>query len=205
MKRFLLDWATFEGVPIEAFGEWKVKCLENIKNRLHKIFYQNSRRVKMEVMKRRDVIEYLSTFHSKFVVTAIDKTTSNVGVVCKKFYIKNILVECGLWPGEVSGTYEISTQSKQGIIKKLKDGVSFFGVKQTDDCSDFLPYIYSTIKMHKKPIKFRFIISSRKCTTKPLARVAMLGLKECQKQNQAYCKAIKQYTGINMFFLLQIT
>ena len=29
----------------------------------------------------------------------------------------------------------------------------------------------------------------------------MLGLKECQKQNQAYCKAIKQYTGINMFFI----
>ena len=58
-------------------------------------------------------------------------------------------MECGLWPGGVSETYELSTQSKQGIIKKSKDGVSFFGVKQTDDCSDFLPYIYSTIKMHK--------------------------------------------------------
>ena len=29
----------------------------------------------------------------------------------------------------------------------------------------------------------------------------MLGLKECQKQNKAYCTAIKQYTGINMFFI----
>ena len=55
--------------------------------------------------------------------------------------------------------------------------------------------------MHKKPIKFRYIISSRQCTTKPLAKAAMLGLKLCQSQNQAYCKAIKQYTGINMFFI----
>ena len=196
----LSNWAKFEGLPIEAFGEWKVKCLYNIKNRLHKIFYQQSKGVKGEVMKRRDVIEYLSTFHSKFVVTAIDKTSSNVGVVCKKFYIKNILQECGLWPGGISETYEIPTQSKQGIINKLKHGVSFFGVKQTDDSCESLPYIYSSIKMHKKPIKFRYIISSRKCTTKPLARAAMLGLKECQKQNQAYCKAIKKYTDINIFF-----
>ena len=29
----------------------------------------------------------------------------------------------------------------------------------------------------------------------------MVGLKECQKPNQAFCKAIKQYTGINMFFI----
>ena len=55
--------------------------------------------------------------------------------------------------------------------------------------------------MHKKPIKFRYIISSRLWTTKPLAKKAMLGLKLCQQQNQAYYKAIKQYTGINMFFI----
>ena len=55
--------------------------------------------------------------------------------------------------------------------------------------------------MHKKTIKFCYIISSRQCTTKPLAKAAMLGLKLCQSQNQAYCKAIKQYTGINMFFI----
>ena len=29
----------------------------------------------------------------------------------------------------------------------------------------------------------------------------MLGLKECQKQNEIYCNALKRYTGINMFFI----
>ena len=56
--------------------------------------------------------------------------------------------------------------------------------------------------MHKKPIKFGYIIYSRQYTTKPLAKKAMLGLKLCQQQNQAYYKAIKQYTVINMFFII---
>ena len=122
-------------------------------------------------------------------------------MVCKKFYIKNILEECGLWPGSGNETYEVSNQNKGSIIDKLKQGVSFFNIKQSDCSRDDLPFIYSIIKMHKKPIKFRYIISSRQCTTKPLAKAAMLGLKLCQSQNQAYCKAIKQYTGINMFFI----
>ena len=75
--------------------------------------------VNKEVLRRRDVIDYLAPFHSKFVMTSIDKTTSNIGVVCKKFYIKNILEECGLWPGSGNETNEISNQSKESIIKKL--------------------------------------------------------------------------------------
>ena len=55
--------------------------------------------------------------------------------------------------------------------------------------------------MHKTPIKFCYIISSRLCTTKPLAKSAMLGHRECKKSHQAYCQAIKSYTGINMFFI----
>ena len=196
----LTNWARFENIPIEAFGEWRVKCLENIKNRLQNFFYQRKKGANKEVLESSDVIKYLENFHSMFVITSIDKTTSNIGVVCKKFYIKNILEECGLWPGSGNETYEVSQQNKQDIINKLKQGVSFFNINQSDCSHDDLPYIYSIIKMHKKPVKFCYIISSRQCTTKPLAKKAMLGLKLCQQQNQTYCKAIKQYTGINMFF-----
>ena len=40
IEQGLLNWAKFEGLPIEAFGEWKVKCLENIKHGLWKIFHK---------------------------------------------------------------------------------------------------------------------------------------------------------------------
>ena len=150
IEQGLINWARFENIPIEAFGEWKVKCLKNIKIRLQKVFYQCNYGVSKEVLGRRDVTEYLKKFHSKFVITSIDKTTSNIGVVCKKFYIKNILEECGLWPGSGNETYEVSKQNKQGIINKLKQGVSVFNVKQSDCSRDDLPYIYSIIKMHTK-------------------------------------------------------
>ena len=65
---------------------------------------------------------------------------------------KNILEECGLWPGSGNETYEVSNQNKGGIIDKLKQGVSFFNIKQSDCSRDDLPYIYSIIKMHKKQL-----------------------------------------------------
>ena len=43
--------------------------------------------------------------------------------------IKNILEEFGLWPGSGNKTYEVSNQNKGSIIKKLKQGVSFFNIK----------------------------------------------------------------------------
>ena len=100
----IFNWAKAEGVPVEAFGEWKTKCLAIIKERLNKIFYQKNNNQNGGILNRRDVVEYLDSFHSKYVITAIDKTSSNVGVVCKKFYIKNILEECGLWPGAQNST-----------------------------------------------------------------------------------------------------
>ena len=121
--------------------------------------------------------------------------------ICKKFYIKNILEECGLRPGVQNSTYRVPTESKRAILNKLKNGVRLFGAENYGDSQQGLPFIYSTIKMHKNPIKFRYIISSKYCTTKPLAKLAMLGLKECQKQNEIYCNALKRYTGINMFFI----
>ena len=38
IKQGLINWARFENIPIEAFGEWEVKCLQNIIIRLKKIF-----------------------------------------------------------------------------------------------------------------------------------------------------------------------
>ena len=105
--------------------------------------------------------------------------------------------------GGENKTYEIPTQNKQSIVNKLKSGLNFFHIKQSEDHKDGLPFIYSIIKMHKTPNKFSYIISSRLFTTKPLVKAAMPGLKECQKSNHADCQAIKNYTGI-CFLLLMI-
>ena len=96
------NWAKFEGVPIEAFGEWKVKLLCLLKNRLQKIFWQfNKNNIKNLgcVLGRRAVIDYLKEFHKKYVITLIDKTTNNFAIICKKFYISKLLEEVGSMGG----------------------------------------------------------------------------------------------------------
>ena len=56
--------------------------------------------------------------------------------------------------------------------------------------------------MHKNPIKLRFIIASCKSPNKTLARVAMLGLDACEKQLERFCEHIRNFTGINRFFII---
>ena len=57
--------------------------------------------------------------------------------------------------------------------------------------------------MHKNPIKFRYIVSCKDTSIKPIAQVSTQGLKLCQRQHMAYCKAIRNYTGINRFFIAE--
>ena len=43
-----------------------------------------------------------------------------------------------------------------------------FGIELSDD-DKRLPYLYWTPKLHKSPVKHRFIAGSSKCTTKQLS------------------------------------
>ena len=63
--------------------------------------------------------------------------------------------------------------------------------------------MYSLPKMHKNPVKFRYIVSSKNCPIKPIAKASTLGLKLCQTQHFYYCRAIRNYTGINRFFITE--
>ena len=155
------------------------------------------------VLKRDDVIEYLKEFQSKFVITLVDKTTNNFAFVCKKFYICSILKELGLWPGEEGLTYKKSNLNRQEVINKLRGGSDLFlKNERAEDIHYELPFIYAIVKMHKNPIKLRFIIASCKSPNKTLARVAMLGLDACEKQLERFCEHIRNFTGINRFFII---
>ena len=133
----------------------------------------------------------------------MDKTTNNFAFVCKKFYICSILRELGLWPGEEGLTYKKSDLSKPQVIDKLRRGSDFYlKNERVEDVHYDLPFIYAIVKMHKTPIKLRFIIASCKSPNKTLARVAMLGLDACEKQIERFCESIRNFTGINRFFII---
>ena len=206
IKKGIEGWAKYERLPIEAFKEWEVKLMDILKKRVGRLFFQH-RTMHMvppkNVLERDDVIEYLKELHTKFVVTLVDKTTNNFAFVCKKFYICSILRELGLWPGEEGLTYKKSDLSKPQVIDKLRRGSDFYLKNERfEDVHYELPFIYAIVKMHKTPIKLRFIIASCKSPNKTLARVAMLGLDACEKQIERFCESIRNFTGIIRFFAI---
>ena len=58
--------------------------------------------------------------------------------------------------------------SSEDIVSAHDTFMKFFGIELSDD-DKRLPYLYWPPKLHKSPVKHRFIAGSSKCTTKLLS------------------------------------
>ena len=127
-------------------------------------------------LKDQNSLDYLEQFHSKFVVTPIDKAANNVAIICKRFYINAILDELGI-PDNSSATYRISTLQSEQIVNINNELCKKFTKKELEDPQKILPVIYWIPKMHYSPCRKRFIIASSNCSTKPLSQLASKAFK----------------------------
>ena len=66
-----------------------------------------------------------------------------------------------------------------------------------------LPDIYWIPKLHKNPVKFRFIIASKRCTTKILSKHVSSIFSLFQKQIDTYHKKSHYYSGIKSYWIVQ--
>ena len=66
-----------------------------------------------------------------------------------------------------------------------------------------LPNMYWMSKMHKNPIKARFIIVSPKSSIKPLARTITSVFRLFFRQIQTYNDKCRFFTGVNTFWVVQ--
>ena len=73
------------------------------------------------------------------------------------------------------------------------------------DCvgNEKLPGIYWLPKLHKNPIKFRFIIAAPECSIKPLARSITSIFKLFQRQICTYNEISSFYSGTKTFWVIQ--
>ena len=58
-------------------------------------------------------------------------------------------------------------------------------------------------KMHKNPIKAKFIVASPKCSIKPLAKAITSAFRIFYKQIQSYHYKSRFFTGVNSFWVVQ--
>ena len=66
-----------------------------------------------------------------------------------------------------------------------------------------LPYLYCTPKLHKSPVKHRFIASSSKCTTKELSSLLTKILTVIKTGLEKYCSIKTSHTGVNNMWILK--
>ena len=178
-------------VPEIMFAEWKDAILTSVKNRLD----QFPSYAYDAVLMKPAVIEELSRLQDKFVFVPTDKASNNVSIVCKKFYVQ-------LHHDEInSNTYQPSQESVDDIITRHESFLSSHGIKLHPD-NKCLPYLYATTKMHKDPIKFRFITSGKNSSLTQLSVAVGLCLQRGLRIAKNHSKYNNKFHKRNDFYVI---
>ena len=180
---------------------WKLKLIEDVNNHINKIKQKFQSKKSNPTLKDPFVIEYLENLHKQFVLVPIDKAANNVAIVCKHYYVEVILKEIGIL-GKGNQTYEMSQEAKEGFIDETNVFARKLGYKIEEDFKE-LPSMYWIPKMHKTPIKHRFIVASKKCCTKPISTAVSNAFKLIFRQTKNFHLKSKFEQNYNKFWVVE--
>ena len=149
------------------------------------------------VLKDQSVLKELSSLHQHYVLTPVDKASKNIAITCKSFYLKTIFNE--LQSGEV---YQSTLLSEEDIVKLHHDFTKQFNFNKLSEFNT-IPSIYMIPKFHKNPIKFRYIVASKSCSSKPLSNAICKSLAKVRGERKRYCSKLEKYDGINRYWVIE--
>ena len=135
--------------PSVCLSEWKIKLLELIQTRGKSLKKKIKCRPVKKVLKNPDSLKELKRLKEQFVLVP------SIGFICKKYFLEVLLQETK------SNTYVAYQDSAESIIIPVAKKCLEIGIPVKED-NKTLPQIHATIKMHKNPVKFRFIIGGKK-------------------------------------------
>ena len=165
-----------------------------IEERISKL-KQNFKQPTGKVLQNVDVKACLSDLHDKYVFVPADKAPNNIIIICKRYYIETLIKELGLDNCSTptgNSAYTSCQMSSEGIVN----------IELSDD-DKRLPYLYWTLKLHKSPVKRRFIAGSSKCTTKQLTSLLTKILTVIKTGLEKYCSIKTSHTGVNNMWILK--
>ena len=142
---------------------WLHKVTELIDNRIEYLKAHTRYNTISEKLKVPSVTRSLKHLHNKFIIAPIDKATGNISFICKRFYAEVLIKELGIDVTENnnSDTYKcVQNITADNLISKhVKNLKNKFNLNVNNE-NQCLPSIYWLPKMHKNPIKSRFIIAA---------------------------------------------
>ena len=183
-----------------TFDDWKALILAKVAQKIRKLKISRKPQQTKPILKDEEVIQYLKDLHSRFVIVPIDKAANNVSIICKRFYVMRLLKEVGAI-GKSDPTYEISNINPVELINDDVMLCERYGLK-IEEGQKTLPIMYWTPKMHYTPSRARFIVSSAKCSTKPISRLVSNAFKLIFNQIQNFHASSKFYKNYNRFWVI---
>ena len=193
LDEFINKWGSKNGVTNKCFSEWKCKVTNMIKEKVKRL-RKVSKYEKVSSIFNVCAKE-LEDLKLKYVLVPVDKASNNIGFICKKYYLQVLKEEI------TSGTYEIYRNTPEEVKEYLKKEMIKIAMPVGKPFID-LPLIHMTLKMHKNPIKFRFIIGSRTAIVKPAAKYLVQILKLVMDVHRRYCAKVKFFTGIDRYWII---
>ena len=113
-----------------------------------------------------------------------------------------LVKELGL-KGVRSETYQSVRKKGQTIINShIKDLKKKFGI-ELSETNNRLPNIYWLPKLHKNPLKFRFIIAAPECSVKPLSKAITSVFRLFYNQIENYNMKCCYYFSVKTFWVIQ--
>ena len=161
IDRCIETWSNKGGLPIAAFADWKNNIILKMDDRISSLANKRST-LTTSILKDANVNKCLTDLQKNYVIVPIDKASNNVAFICKRYYATVILKELGLVGSSTSTYTKIENQSADEIISLHKVALKDRFKLKVEDSMSTLPDIYWTPKLHKNPIKSRFIIASKK-------------------------------------------
>ena len=201
------SWSDGQGVDKRVFQDWINEVTVLIDNRIKHLEGNKVFPTIIPKLEQRSIKKALKDLHNNYVITPIDKASGNVAFICKRFYAKILIDELGLdrSPSDCRpGTYRDlpHLNSDEVVAKQKKEIKKLFKI---DICKDMetLPKMYWIPKMHKQPIKARFIVAAIKCAVKPLAKAVTAVLKQFYNQIETWHRKAAYFSGVKTFWVIQ--
>ena len=187
-----------------TMSPWLYKVTELIDKRIEDLKVKTKNITIIEKLKEPSIKRSLKNLHDKFVIAPIDKATGNISFICKRFYADVLIKELGINNNGYnnSDTYTwIKNTTTDDLVSTHTDNLKkMFNIKVNDE-NKCLPSIYWLPKMHKNPIKSRFIIAAPICSIKPLSKSVTSIFKMFHQQIETYNKKCQFFTGVNTFWV----
>ena len=156
------------------------------------------------MLKNVDIKVCLSDLH-KYVFIPADKAPNNIIIIRKRYYIETLIKELGLdncSTATENSAYTLYQMSSEDLVNTHDTFMKSLGIELSDD-DKRSPYLHWTPKLHKSPVKHRFIAGSSKCTTKQLSSLLTKILTSVIKTGLEKYRSIKtSHTRANNIWII---